>query len=104
MQQIIKALLVRSHPSALAFAQKLFDLFSDVSVNWDAAKGIGLIPGNDSILTKQNHAVVKILYAQKYVGAILPQTIAGSVDASGKRYAKSTQDSPLTDCNLHRTD
>ncbi|RXW13567.1 hypothetical protein EST38_g12284 [Candolleomyces aberdarensis] len=61
---------------------KLLDLFSDTSINWDAAKGVGLIPGHDSILTKQNHAVVKILYAQKYVAAILPQTIAGSVDAS----------------------
>ncbi|KAJ2934020.1 hypothetical protein H1R20_g3061, partial [Candolleomyces eurysporus] len=62
--------------------EKLLDLFSDTSINWDAAKGVGLIPGHDSILTKQNHAVVKILYAQKYVAAILPQTIAGSVDGS----------------------
>lgn len=81
-KQTSKALVVQSHPLALNFSEKLFELFSDPTINWDAAKGVGIIPGHNDILTKAHHAVLRILYAQKYVKVMLPQTIAGSVDAS----------------------
>ncbi|TEB36758.1 ARM repeat-containing protein [Coprinellus micaceus] len=61
----------------------VYQVFSDASINWDAAKSVGLIPGHDDILTKDNHAVTRILYAQKYVKVMLPQTISGSQDTSG---------------------
>lgn len=78
-----KALLVRNHPRALKFSQRLFEVFDDASIGWDAAKSVGLIPGHDDVLTKDNHAVTRILYAQKYVKVMLPQTISGSQDTSG---------------------
>ncbi|OSD04782.1 ARM repeat-containing protein [Trametes coccinea BRFM310] len=73
-----KALLVRSHPSAIVVVDRLFELFDDDSVSWDAARAIGRIPGPDKVLTKRNHAVIKILYAQKYCNAVLPRIIEGA--------------------------
>ncbi|TFK26217.1 ARM repeat-containing protein [Coprinopsis marcescibilis] len=78
---ISKALLVQNHPLAFQFSERLFEVFEDTNVNWSAAKAVGVIPKNDDVLTKQNHAV-KILYAQKYVNKVLPRTIAGAKDSS----------------------
>ena len=55
-----KALIVRNHPLALSFSERLFQVFGDEAVGWDAAKACGEIPGTDTILTKQNHAVIKV--------------------------------------------
>ncbi|KAI0642252.1 ARM repeat-containing protein [Trametes meyenii] len=75
---LTKALLVRGHAAAMANVDRLFELFDDESVNWDAARAIGRVPGHDKILTKKNHAVVKILYAQKYTNSVLPRIIEGA--------------------------
>ncbi|EAU90313.2 hypothetical protein CC1G_08995 [Coprinopsis cinerea okayama7 len=79
---VSKALLVQNHTLAFQFSEKLFEVFGDSSINWDAAKAIGIIPGHDDVLTKPNHAVLRILYAQKYVNRMLPSTIAGAKDTS----------------------
>lgn len=60
LRQVSKALLVRGHPTAMAGVDRLFELFDDDKVNWDAARAIGLIPGPDKILTKKNHAVTRV--------------------------------------------
>ena len=60
--QISKALLVQKHPLAMAFTERLYDAFDDASISWEAAKAIGEIPTADSILTKGNHAEVKVCY------------------------------------------
>ena len=39
---------------------RLFELFDDESVSWDAARAVGRIPGVDKVLTKRNHAVLKV--------------------------------------------
>ena len=39
---------------------RLFELFDDESVSWDAARALGRIPGTDKVLTKRNHAVLKV--------------------------------------------
>ncbi len=44
----------------MANVDRLFELFDDDKVNWDAARAIGLIPGPDKILTKKNHAVTRV--------------------------------------------
>ncbi|TFY77934.1 hypothetical protein EWM64_g6077 [Hericium alpestre] len=75
---IVKGLLLRSHPRALPLAQQLFDLFDDVNVSWDAARAVGQVVAADKVLTKPNHAVIKILYAQKYMSALLPRIIEGA--------------------------
>ncbi|KAI0794485.1 ARM repeat-containing protein [Fomes fomentarius] len=75
---ITKALLVRNHAGAMRNIDRLFELFEDESVSWDAARAVGRIPGTDKVLTKRNHAVIKILYAQKYCNQVLPRIIEGA--------------------------
>jgi DNA repair/transcription protein MET18/MMS19 len=74
------------------FSERLYDLLKDKEVGWEAAKAFGNIVDSDTILTKDNHANVKvmrlfitnsianqnhtkILYAQKYVSVILPKLV-----------------------------
>ncbi|KAF9531685.1 RNAPII transcription regulator C-terminal-domain-containing protein [Crepidotus variabilis] len=70
---ISKALLVRKHPQAITFAEKLYDVFGDQDIGWTASKALGEIVSHDPVLTKANHANVKILYAQRYVDTVLPK-------------------------------
>jgi DNA repair/transcription protein MET18/MMS19 len=44
----------------MKFAERLYDAFDDPSISWDAGKAIGEIPKADLILTKANHAEVKV--------------------------------------------
>jgi DNA repair/transcription protein MET18/MMS19 len=44
----------------MTFAERLYEAFDDASISWEAAKAIGEIPKADSILTKANHAEVKV--------------------------------------------
>ncbi|CDO69761.1 hypothetical protein BN946_scf184766.g6 [Trametes cinnabarina] len=80
-----KALLLRSHPGAMTNVERLFELFDDDSVSWDAARAVGRIPGPDKVLTKRNHAVIKILYAQKYCNVVLPRIIEGAKSSQSAR-------------------
>ncbi|KAI0831813.1 ARM repeat-containing protein [Trametes gibbosa] len=82
---VTKALLVRGHPTAMSNVDRLFELFDDEIVNWDAARAIGRIPGPDKILTKRNHAVTRILYAQKYCNAVLPRIVEGAKASQSTR-------------------
>ncbi|KAA1469065.1 ARM repeat-containing protein [Dentipellis sp. KUC8613] len=75
---ISKGLLLRSHPQALSLAERLFQLFDDAEVSWDAGRAIGQVVVLDKVLTKSNHAVIKILYAQKYMNAMLPRIVEGA--------------------------
>lgn len=51
---------MRSHPSANAFIDHLFELLDDSTVDWDAARAIGLLASEDAVLTKRNNAVLKV--------------------------------------------
>lgn len=77
-----RALLVRGHPQALLFVGRLFELFGDVDVGWDAARAIGQVGTVDNELTKRNHAIIKILHAQKYASSTLPKIIEGAQDST----------------------
>ncbi|SJL03979.1 uncharacterized protein ARMOST_07336 [Armillaria ostoyae] len=79
---ICKALLVQSHPLTLDFADRLFGVFGDESIGWDAAKAIGQVVEPGDVLSKSNHAVIKILHVQRFVSKILPRIITGANDAS----------------------
>ncbi|KAH9059086.1 ARM repeat-containing protein [Lactarius vividus] len=79
---ISRALLVRGHPKALLFVYRLFELFGDADVGWDAARAIGQIGTADKELTKRNHAIIKLLHAQKYASSTLPKIIAGAQDST----------------------
>ena len=63
--QISRALLVRNHPEALPFINRLFELFDDPEVGWDAARAIGQACAVDKVLTKRNHAVVKVAFPHR---------------------------------------
>jgi DNA repair/transcription protein MET18/MMS19 len=52
--------VVQSHLLAAKFTDRLFETFDDADISWDAAKAIGDIAGSDLILTRQNHAIVKV--------------------------------------------
>lgn len=59
--QICRALLLRNHPSALPLIRKLFGLFDDEEINWDAAKAMGTSgSGGGQLLTKRFHATVRV--------------------------------------------
>lgn len=79
---ITKGLLVRKHPLAMTFVERLYGIFDDESVGWEAAKAIGEIPSTDVVLTKANRAEVKILFVQKYAGSVLPEILAFAKDSS----------------------
>jgi len=74
--------LVRNHTQALPFVNRLFELFGDTEVGWDAARAIGQAGTVDEVLTKRNHAIIKVLHAQKYASCILPKIIQGIRDST----------------------
>ncbi|KAI0056039.1 ARM repeat-containing protein [Artomyces pyxidatus] len=75
---VCKGLIVRNHSQASTFVDRLFELFDESQVSWDAARAIGRLGATDDILTKKNHAVLKILYAQRYSSSVLPRIIEGA--------------------------
>ncbi|KAK0202783.1 Dos2-interacting transcription regulator of RNA-Pol-II-domain-containing protein [Desarmillaria ectypa] len=79
---ICKALMVQSHPLTLDFADRLFGVFGDKSIGWDAAKAIGQVVEPGDVLSKSNCAVIKILHVQRFFNKILPRIIAGANDTS----------------------
>lgn len=79
---ITKALLIRNDAAAARNIDKLFGLLDDAEVSWDAARAIGSVVATDKILTKRNHAVIKILYAQRYCSSVLPRIVEGAKSSS----------------------
>ncbi|KAL4256995.1 MMS19 nucleotide excision repair protein [Pleurotus pulmonarius] len=67
-----KGLLRRNHPQASQLSAQLMDLFEETPINREAALAIGDTLLTDLVLTKSNHAVVKMLHVQKYVNTMLP--------------------------------
>ena len=55
-----KALLARGDSLAQTFVDRLFTLFDDVEVGWDAARAVGDVVNQDKLLTKKNHAVIRV--------------------------------------------
>jgi len=75
-----KALLIAGHGEAISSARKLFDVFGDKDIAWDAAKAIGEIVTPDRVFTKKNHAIVKILHAQRYFNSLIELIVSGTKD------------------------
>jgi DNA repair/transcription protein MET18/MMS19 len=59
--QISKAVLVRNHPDFSRISDRFFEVFGGEEISWDAARAIGELGGGDNILTRRNHAVIKVL-------------------------------------------
>ena len=62
----------------MAQVDQLFGLFGDAQISWDAARAVGSIPATDKILTKKNHAIVKVS-SQSYTRWTASQTCKDSV-------------------------
>ncbi|KAK2463614.1 hypothetical protein APHAL10511_004365 [Amanita phalloides] len=75
---LTKGLIVKGHPLSMRFRDALFEAVKDEEIGWVAAKAIGEIVAVDSVLTKKNHAIIKFLYAQKYVSQVLPRIVANA--------------------------
>jgi len=45
----------------MTFSEHLYDLLKDKEVGWEAAKAFGDVVDSDTILTKDNHANVKVM-------------------------------------------
>jgi hypothetical protein len=58
--QMSKALLIRNHPMASQFISKLFEVFPDEVVGWDAARIVGEVAAPDHVLTKKHYAVIRV--------------------------------------------
>ncbi len=46
----------------MSFVERLYEAFRDENIGWDAAKALGDIIDPDTILTKANHADVKVSF------------------------------------------
>jgi len=44
----------------MRFVDRLFEVLGDEQIGWDAARGIGEIGSTDKILTKRNHAIIRV--------------------------------------------
>ncbi|KIK23072.1 hypothetical protein PISMIDRAFT_29572 [Pisolithus microcarpus 441] len=83
---IARALLVRSHPSAMAFTDKLFILIDEGDeVGREAAHALGTLAIKDEVLAKRNHAILKVLYAQRYLDVVLPRILEAVQNVTGSR-------------------
>lgn len=51
---------MQKHTSLARFTDKIFELLADDHIGWDAARTLGDIASSDQILTKRNHAVMKV--------------------------------------------
>lgn len=60
VDQASKALLIRNHPIASQFIDKLFEVFHDETIGWDAARIVGEVAAPDDVLTKKHHAVIRV--------------------------------------------
>ncbi|KAL4245852.1 MMS19 nucleotide excision repair protein [Abortiporus biennis] len=78
---ITKALLIQNHALTQKFVDKLFELFDDPTVSWDAARSIGKVVASDKVLTKRHHATIKILHAQRFFNSVLPRIVQGAKDS-----------------------
>lgn len=46
----------------MVFTERLYEAFGDESISWEAAKAIGDVASPDTVLTKANHAEIKVGY------------------------------------------
>lgn len=68
--QISKALLARNSSDVMRFVDRFFELLGDENIGWDAGRVIGEIAGTDEVLTKENHASIKVKWSAITLGEL----------------------------------
>ncbi|CAO1622601.1 unnamed protein product [Parajaminaea phylloscopi] len=97
---LTKALLVRNSKSGQVLLEKALDHFltpqgfsEDAYAAKDAARALGLVASDDDgVLSKDNGAVVRLLYRQKFYSHLLPRIVAGHANATQSASADNGQD------------
>ncbi|TFL01612.1 Dos2-interacting transcription regulator of RNA-Pol-II-domain-containing protein [Pterulicium gracile] len=78
---ICRALEARVYPLLPQFTDKYIACFADKDLSWDAAVGIGQFSSSEKILSKRNHAVIRVLHSQRFFNTVLDRLVAGAKDA-----------------------
>ncbi|KAF7370205.1 ARM repeat-containing protein [Mycena sanguinolenta] len=83
---LCKALLVRNHPLALSLIHRIFDVFGDVTIGADAAKGDRRDRGVGRGAHEEECSGCEgaFLWAQKFASGILPGLMGRAKDDSGE--------------------
>ncbi|KAI5478911.1 DNA repair/transcription protein [Pseudohyphozyma bogoriensis] len=73
-----KGLVVRSEQRGYASVERIIGLFHDPVLGREAAKVLGVIAEEgDRVLSKENFAVVRLLYKQRFFSFLLPKLVTG---------------------------
>ncbi|KAM0786372.1 hypothetical protein ACM66B_001840 [Microbotryomycetes sp. NB124-2] len=79
---VAKALVVRSDQRGYDIVSRILGLFNEGAIAREAAACLGTIADEqDRVLSKENFAVIKFLYKQRYFSFLLPRLIAGHKEA-----------------------
>ncbi|SCV70456.1 BQ2448_1850 [Microbotryum intermedium] len=81
---IAKGLIVRSEQRGYDMVLKIVGLFDDEVLGNAAAQALGVIADeSDQVLSKENFAVLRLLYKQRFCSFMLPKIVAGHDEVSG---------------------
>ncbi|ORY74067.1 ARM repeat-containing protein [Leucosporidium creatinivorum] len=81
---IAKGLVVRSDQRGYDMVVKILELFHDAALGHDAATALGVIAEEgDRVLSKENFAVIRLLYKQRFFTFLLPKLVSGHKESTG---------------------
>uniref|UniRef100_T1JH66 MMS19 nucleotide excision repair protein n=1 Tax=Strigamia maritima TaxID=126957 RepID=T1JH66_STRMM len=63
---LTKALVLRGHPSMEKWISRYIQLLSEDRLGQEAANGFEVITSSDAVLTVERHAIVRIMYRQRF--------------------------------------
>ncbi|KAM0750891.1 hypothetical protein T439DRAFT_325940 [Meredithblackwellia eburnea MCA 4105] len=82
---IAKGLVVRSDQRGYDAVEKILQLFHDPVLGREAASTLGVIADEgDRIMSKENFAVIRLLYKQRFFAFLLPKLVQGHKSALGE--------------------
>jgi DNA repair/transcription protein MET18/MMS19 len=81
-----KALLLRADKFGMDFTLSLVDLLGHPTFGAMAARGFAVLLGEDELLNKDNHAVVRMLYKQRTFATCVPKLVEGFKDADSSTF------------------
>ncbi|GAA5964949.1 hypothetical protein JCM21900_001908 [Sporobolomyces salmonicolor] len=85
---VAKGLIVRSEQRGYAMVEKVLELFHDPVLARDAATLLGVLAEEgDRVLSKENFAVIRLLYKQRFFTFLLPKLVAAYKETTGEGQA-----------------
>lgn len=72
---ICKSLLLRSHKDAQSMCATILTILDDTEYGPKVASGASILIGDDDLLSKDNHCVIKRLYKQKFYALVVPELL-----------------------------